>query len=108
MAHLFKLAFGTAGSLLLAVLLMLQLTSAGGLYPVETTPEFFQALPPPLPMSYVVDTLRVTISGGEASHVVRALLVLGASLVGTLAASSPVVAGRRQWRPDSLHPSLQI
>lgn len=71
MAHLCKFALGTPGSLLLVVLLMLQLTSAGGLYPVETTPEFFQALHPLLPMSYVVDALRVTIGGGEASLGVR-------------------------------------
>lgn len=108
MAHLFKLAFGTAGSLLLVVLLMLQLTSAGGLYPVETTPGFFQALHPLLPMTYVVDALRVTISGGETSHVVRALLVLGAYLVGSLALSSLVVASRRRWRPDRLNEPLQV
>ncbi|MDA1362907.1 YhgE/Pip domain-containing protein [Glycomyces luteolus] len=108
MAHLFKLAFGTAGSLLLVVLLMLQLTSAGGLYPVETTPGFFQALHPLLPMSYVVDALRVTISGGETSHVVKALLVLAAYLVGSLALSSLVVASRRRWRPDSLNVPLQV
>ena len=108
MAHLLKLAFGTAGSLLLVVLLMLQLTSAGGLYPVETTPGFFQALHPLLPMTYVVDALRVTISGGETSHVVRAVIVLGAYLIGSLAVSSLVVAARRRWRPDSLNPPLQI
>ncbi|MEV3937420.1 YhgE/Pip domain-containing protein [Glycomyces sp. NPDC049804] len=108
MAHLFKLAFGTAGSLLLVVLLMLQLTSAGGLYPVETTPKFFQVLHPLLPMSYVVDALRVAISGGESSHVVRALLVLAAYLVGSLALSSLVVASRRRWRPDSLNEPLQV
>ncbi|MEU5872447.1 YhgE/Pip domain-containing protein [Glycomyces sp. NPDC047369] len=108
MAHLFKLAFGTAGSLLLVVLLMLQLTSAGGLYPVETTPRFFQALHPLLPMSYVVDALRVTISGGETSHVVKALVILAVYLVGALALSSLVVAARRRWKPDSLNEPLQV
>ncbi|WP_205328382.1 YhgE/Pip domain-containing protein [Glycomyces sp. YM15] len=108
MAHLFKLAFGTAGSLLLVVLLMLQLTSAGGLYPVETTPGFFQALHPLLPMTYVVDALRVTISGGETAHVVKALLVLAAYLIGSLALASLVVASRRRWKPDSLNEPLQV
>ncbi|HEX2144546.1 MAG TPA: YhgE/Pip domain-containing protein [Glycomyces sp.] len=107
-AHLFKLAFGTAGSLLLVVLLMLQLTSAGGLYPVETTPGFFQALHPLLPMSHVVDALRVTISGGETAHVTRAILVLVAYLIASVALSSLVVASRRRWRPDSLNPPLQV
>ncbi|MQM25657.1 YhgE/Pip family protein [Glycomyces albidus] len=108
MAHLCKLAFGTAGSLLLVVLLMLQLTSAGGLYPVETTPGFFQALHPLLPMSYVVDALRVTISGGDTAALTRALIVLAAYLVGALALSSLVVAGRRRWKPDSLNEPLRV
>ncbi|SDL08266.1 putative membrane protein [Glycomyces sambucus] len=108
MAHLFKLAFGTAGSLLLVVLLMLQLTSAGGLYPVETTPRFFQALHPLLPMSYVVDALRVTISGGEGAHITRAVVILVVYLVGALAVSSLVVAMRRRWKPDSLNEPLQV
>jgi putative membrane protein len=108
MAHLLKLAFGTAGSLLLVVLLMLQLTSAGGLYPVETTPGFFQALHPLLPMSYVVDGLRVTISGGETGRAITAVIVLSAYLIASLALSSLVVASRRRWKPDSLNPPLQI
>ncbi|WP_158299931.1 YhgE/Pip family protein [Glycomyces paridis] len=107
-AHMFKLAFGTAGSLLLVVLLMLQLTSAGGLYPVETTPGFFQALHPLLPMSYVVDALRVTISGGETAHVVRALIVLAAYLAGSLTITSLVVAARRKWKAGSLHEPLEV
>jgi putative membrane protein len=65
-------------------------------------------LHPLLPMSYVVDALRVTISGGETSHVVRALLVLAAYLVGSLALSSLVVASRRRWRPDRLNEPLQV
>ncbi|MCD0443644.1 YhgE/Pip domain-containing protein [Glycomyces sp. A-F 0318] len=108
MAHLCKLAFGTAGSLILVVLLMLQLTSAGGLYPVETTPGFFQFLHPLLPMTYVVDALRVTISGGDGGHVVRALVVLAAYLIGALALSSLVVAARRRWNPDSLNEPLRV
>lgn len=107
-AHLFKLAFGTAGSLILVVLLMLQLTSAGGLYPVETTPGFFQALHPLLPMSHVVDALRVTISGGETAHVTRAVIVLLAYLAGAIALSSFVVATRRRWKADSLNEPLQV
>lgn len=37
---------------------MLQLTSAGGTYPVQTSPGFFGAIHPYLPMTYVVDGLR--------------------------------------------------
>ncbi|MCH7231870.1 YhgE/Pip domain-containing protein [Glycomyces sp. L485] len=108
MAHLFKLAAGAAGSLLIVVLLMLQLTSAGGLYPVETTPAFFQAIHPWLPMTYVVDALRVTITGGETAHLTRAVAVLGAYLLASLALASTVVATRRKWRTDTLNPPLKL
>ncbi|GAB3996648.1 YhgE/Pip domain-containing protein [Glycomyces albus] len=108
MTHLLKLAFGAAGSLLIVVLLMLQLTSAGGLYPPETTPGFFQALHPLLPMTYVVDGLRVTVSGGQTEHLLRALVVLACWLVASLVVSSLVVALRRKWNADRLHEPLKI
>src|SRR5690606_19761251 len=38
--------FGAAGRILVLALLMLQLTSAGGTYPVQTSPGFFEALHP--------------------------------------------------------------
>ncbi|MGW1625616.1 YhgE/Pip family protein, partial [Streptomyces sp. NPDC002172] len=49
--------FGAAGRILVLALLMLQLTSAGGTYPVQTSPGFFNAIHPFLPMSYVVSAL---------------------------------------------------
>ncbi|MDP3973160.1 MAG: YhgE/Pip family protein, partial [Candidatus Nanopelagicales bacterium] len=51
-------ALGTAGRVAALVLLMMQLTSSGGTYPVEMTPAFFQAISPFLPMTYVVSTIR--------------------------------------------------
>lgn len=37
---------------------MLQLTSASGTYPVQTSPGFFNAIHPYLPMSYIVEGLQ--------------------------------------------------
>ncbi|MEE3920066.1 hypothetical protein V2I01_22965 [Micromonospora sp. BRA006-A] len=54
------MALGPAGRLAALALLMLQLTSSGGTYPVQTSPGFFQAIHPWLPMTYVVDGLRHT------------------------------------------------
>ncbi|HEY0217111.1 MAG TPA: YhgE/Pip domain-containing protein, partial [Cellulomonas sp.] len=53
-----------AGKVAILALLMLQLASSGGTYPVETTPVFFRAIHPVLPMSYAVTGLRQTITGG--------------------------------------------
>ncbi|HEX2993290.1 MAG TPA: YhgE/Pip domain-containing protein [Anaerolineales bacterium] len=55
--------FGEAGPFIAVILLMLQLTSSGGTYPVETSPQFFQTIAPYLPMTYAVNTLRDVISG---------------------------------------------
>src|SRR5262249_29378514 len=49
---------GPAGRLVALILLMLQLTSSGGTYPVQTSPAFFQAIHGWLPMTYVIAALR--------------------------------------------------
>lgn len=59
------LSLGLAGKFVGIVLLMLQLTSSAGSYPIETAPEFFQKIGPYLPMTYAVSALREVISGGN-------------------------------------------
>jgi putative membrane protein len=101
-------AFGAVGKLISIVMLMLQLTSAGGTFPTQLIPSFFQAIHPFLPMSYVVAGLRQTISGGDlavaaqsaASLIVFWLLALG---VTTLSAWR-----RRTFTMERLHPSLAL
>ncbi|VGV83803.1 phage protein [Streptococcus pyogenes] len=50
------------GSFASLVMLLLQLGSSGGSYPIELSGAFFQTLHPFLPMTYVVSGLRQTIS----------------------------------------------
>lgn len=107
-AHLLRTAFGVAGDALSLVLLIVQLTASGGLYPMETTPVAFQAIHPYLPMTYLVDGLRVTISGGLAEHLVRDLIVLGGFLVIPLILTAFVVRGQRVWTIRRLHPSIKL
>lgn len=57
------LGFDLAGKFIGIVLLMLQLTSDAGSYPLETTPIFFQKINPYLPMTYAVSGLRELVSG---------------------------------------------
>ena len=52
-----------AGKVATIALLMLQITSASGTYPVQTTPAFFQACHPLLPMTYAVQGLRDLVTG---------------------------------------------
>ncbi|MFF9084957.1 YhgE/Pip family protein [Streptomyces sp. NPDC014991] len=100
--------FGAAGRILVLALLMLQLTSAGGTYPVQTSPGFFNAIHPFLPMSYIVEALRRLITGGGLGPVWQACAVLTAFTAGALALTA-LAAGRRQvWTLDRLHPELSL
>lgn len=100
--------FGPAGRVLTLAMLMLQLTSAGGTYPVQTSPGFFGAIHPFLPMSYVVEGLRHLITGGELWPVWRACLVLLAFTAGALALTTATARGKQVWTVDRLHPELTL
>ncbi|MFI8171090.1 YhgE/Pip family protein [Streptomyces sp. NPDC085931] len=100
--------FGAAGRILVLALLMLQLTSAGGTYPVQTSPGFFNALHPFLPMSYVVEALRRLITGGGLEPVWHACVVLTAFTAGALALTAVAARRRQVWTLDRLHPELTL
>ncbi|WP_449350722.1 YhgE/Pip family protein [Streptomyces shaanxiensis] len=100
--------FGAAGRILVLALLMLQLTSAGGTYPVQTSPGFFNALHPFLPMSYVVEALRRLITGGGLAPVWHACVVLLAFTAGALALTAVSARRRQVWTLDRLHPELTL
>ncbi|MEV0741599.1 YhgE/Pip domain-containing protein [Streptomyces sp. NPDC050549] len=100
--------FGAAGRILVLALLMLQLTSAGGTYPVQTSPGFFNAIHPFLPMSYVVEALRRLITGGGLEPVWHACVVLVAFTAGALALTALSARRRQMWTLDRLHPELSL
>ncbi|OIV36406.1 hypothetical protein BIV57_16410 [Mangrovactinospora gilvigrisea] len=100
--------FGPAGRVLGLALLMVQLTSAGGTYPVQTSPGFFNAVHPWLPMSWAVAAMRRLISGGDLTVVGQGCAVLAAYLVG-FAALTVLTARRKQmWSLARLHPELTL
>ncbi|WP_028803208.1 YhgE/Pip family protein [Streptomyces sp. 142MFCol3.1] len=100
--------FGAAGRILVLALLMLQLTSAGGTYPVQTSPRFFSAIHPFLPMSYVVEALRRLITGGALGPVWQACAVLVAFTAGALALTALSARRKQVWTLDRLHPELSL
>ncbi|MER5514779.1 YhgE/Pip domain-containing protein [Streptomyces sp. NPDC002763] len=100
--------FGAAGRILVLALLMLQLTSAGGTYPVQTSPGFFNAIHPFLPMSYIVAALRRLITGGGLGPVWQACAVLTAFTAGALALTALSARRRQVWTLDRLHPELSL
>lgn len=107
-AHLLRSWLGGLAAALILVLLILQLTASGGIYPVETLPAFFRVIHPLLPMSYVVDALRVTISGGNTEHLGRDALVLAGFLIASLALTVLVTSRKRVWTIAKLKPDLSL
>ncbi|MBK0417585.1 YhgE/Pip domain-containing protein [Leucobacter sp. CSA1] len=107
--QMFIVLLGTAaGRVVSLVLLMLQLSSSGGTYPVETTPRFFQILHPFMPASYVVDGLRQLVGGGIDARFWTALAVMGGILVVSLAVSAAGARRQKVWTLSRLHPELAI
>jgi putative membrane protein len=100
--------FGAAGRILVLAVLMLQLTSAGGTYPVQTSPGFFNAIHPYLPMSYIVDGLRRLITGGGLGPVWQGSAVLLAFTAGALALTAVAARRKQVWTLDRLHPELSL
>ena len=56
-------AFGNAGKAMAIIILVLQITATGGIFPVEILPPFFQAIHPFLPLTYAVGALREVVAG---------------------------------------------
>jgi len=106
--HFLRITLGVIGEGLSLVLLIVQLTACGGLYPIETTPAPFQAVHRVIPMTYVVDGLRVLVSGGQSEVLVRSAGVLAGFLVVFLAGSVWTVRRQRMWNMERLHPQVEV
>jgi putative membrane protein len=106
--HALRLAFGAVGEVLVLVLLVLQLGGAGGLYPLQIAPGFFDVVHPILPMTYTIDGFRHAISGGEPGLLTRDVVATFAFLLVALAASTWAVSRQRSWTIARLRPELEI
>ncbi|MBZ4663068.1 MAG: hypothetical protein JG776_750 [Caloramator sp.] len=76
--------FGDAGRFLSLVLLMLQLTSCAGTFPLELVPNFFVKINPYLPMTYATSALREIISGIDYGVLRGDVVVLLAFMVASI------------------------
>ncbi|MEV5568576.1 YhgE/Pip domain-containing protein [Spirillospora sp. NPDC052269] len=103
-----RVAFGAVADALALVLLITQLVSCGGLYPVETLPQPFRAIHEVVPMTYLVQPLRTTISGGPAGRALRDTGVLGIYLLAALGLLAGAVALRRRWTMSQLKPEIEL
>lgn len=101
-------AFGFPGKFLAIILLMLQLTACAGTFPIQTTPPFFQAINPFMPMTYVVSGMRQIMTGSDYSVVALDCFVLFAIGAVCFALTSVVAYRKRTVRMEDLHPVLQL
>jgi len=90
------------GRFLGVVLLILQLTSTSGTYPVSLSPRFFQAVGPWLPMYATVSGFRYLIGGGDPSLMARDLAELAIYTASFIAIGVLLFAGffRRLGRAE--------
>ena len=107
LAQTLRTWLGLVGSAIMLVILIVQLGAAGGLYPVEVMPAFFQVVHPWMPMTYLVEGLRVTISGGPAGQLARAWWVLGGLLVASVISTAVAAWTQRRWTPTRLRRPLE-
>ncbi|MCC3375081.1 YhgE/Pip domain-containing protein [Cohnella sp. REN36] len=86
--------FGNVGKAMAIVLLVLQLAGAGGTFPVQVTPPFFQAIHPYLPFTYAISMMREAVGGILWDIVRRDLLYMAVyvaiALVVGLALKRPI------------------
>lgn len=68
--------FGNIGKGLAIILLVLQLSSSGGTFPIDVTPPFFQAIHPFLPFTYAINLLREAVAGAIPVLVMKYISIL--------------------------------
>lgn len=99
------------GKFIAILLLILQLTSCGGTFPMELVPDFFKVINPFMPMTYSVNSLKEVISGADSGFLLQNVIVLGSIAVSFLILNfiaSKVRLGKlladtkETGRPDSL------
>ena len=100
--------FGFPGKFAAVVLLMLQLTTAAGTFPIETEFPIFQALSPYLPMTYVVRALRQAMAGANLALVGPNVAALCLFLGGCFAVTCLVAYRRRLVTLSDLHPLVEL
>lgn len=110
MIQAFNAVFGVAvGRVVTLAFLMLQLVSAGGIYPVPTTAKPFQYIHPFDPMTYTVNGLRqLTVADQIDSRLWIAIAVLTGILLGSLTASALSVRRNRRYTMERLYPPIEV
>ena len=99
--------FGDVGKMVAVLLLVVQMSAAGALLPIELTAPLFQAMHRWLPLTWVVHAFRASLFGaydGACANAWAAMLATAAT-----ALAFAVILGR--WRPvsaEAYRPALEV
>lgn len=78
------MALSNAGKAVAVVLLVLQISAAGGAYPLELLPQWFQNISPWLPATYAINLMRSAIAGIYAGDFAYNLVIILVFLIPNL------------------------
>ena len=83
---------GNVGKAVCIILLVLQLGSSGGTFPIQMTSKFFQTLYPKVPFTYSIGLLREAVGGAYAPAVHRDIKILFIYLIIVLVGGAILVS----------------
>ena len=106
LAFWMRLLFGSPQTAIFLILLVLQLPTCGGTFPVTMLPSVYQKLSVIMPMKYSVDAFRVLISGGPMSTLALGFAVEGGVLVISTIITLALVHRHKLFRMRDLHPPM--
>ncbi|WP_295113720.1 YhgE/Pip domain-containing protein [uncultured Methanobrevibacter sp.] len=80
-------SLGQIGKGIGVILLVLQISGTGGIYPIEIMDPFFKVLYPYLPMTYAINIIRESLLGVVWANYLPALIILAAMIIATIIVS---------------------
>ena len=89
------------GKFLVMLLLILQLTSCAGTFPIETQNAFFRAINPFLPMTYSTQLFKEAISGTMGTNAANSALILLSFFAGFMALT--MILSHKKIKKDIKH-----
>jgi putative membrane protein len=102
--YLLTIGLGRAGLLVSLFVVAIQITSTGGLYPIELLSTPFQWISPLLPLTYGVSGMQAIIAGGSVADVLSAAVVLIGFAAASIALALLALRRTRRARAIGLLP----
>ena len=91
-------AIGTVGKGVIVILLVLQISATGGIYPIQIMQQFFQTLYPYMPMTYAITLIREAELGVVWSNYWPALTIL--LIIGVIAVIVSIIIKEKADKPS--------